>query len=547
MNILRAFQQRSPFFFFFLFVLGGVNSLLYSGILLFINDALAGHKQLGVLKQYDWQLFLLLITVSVVTTRVFHAYLIGLTNGILLDFELSVLNKLRLANFQAFEKLGSQKVHTAINDTKVLAQVPEYLVALLNAVVIVVCGLGYLFWISPLGGGSVVLVMLGLLVFYLVRTRSIEKDLNRLRDMQNDFYRYLNDLLQGFKELKMSISRNDRIYQHHLKENRLTSRALTRSTSIRFLNNELTGSYSWYLVLGVVLFLLPRVAGMSDEQVTSFVLAILYLIGPVATLITVFPFYIRSKIAAQRIRTFEEEVHANTGGDNAYGDLTGFGEGFSELRFEGVTFEYPPSATRDTFGVGPLDVTIEPGETVFVIGGNGSGKSTFVNLLTGLYKPAAGEIWLNGIRVTPDKYASYSNQISAIFTNNFLFEENYDDFDLSPGNHALGRYLSLMELDQVVRVDDNQRIGRNLSKGQQKRLAMIYALMENRQLLVLDEWAAEQDPYFREYFYCEFLQMLKAMGKTVVAITHDDRYYGKADRLLKFEYGRITELTGVVA
>ncbi len=70
---------------------------------------------------------------------------------------------------------------------------------------------------------------------------------------------------------------------------------------------------------------------------------------------------------------------------------------------------------------------------------------------------------------------------------------------------------------------------------------MIIALLENRPLLLLDEWTADQDPQFRLFFYTQLLPKLKSQGKTIVLINHDDRYFSTADRVIKMEYGQIIE------
>jgi putative ATP-binding cassette transporter len=100
----------------------------------------------------------------------------------------------------------------------------------------------------------------------------------------------------------------------------------------------------------------------------------------------------------------------------------------------------------------------------------------------------------------------------------------------------------MMELEEVVRFDSQKKsIDNKLSMGQRKRLALIYALMEKRDVMVLDEWAAEQDPHFRAYFYEQIIPVLKQMNKTVIAVTHDDKYYGQADRILHFDFGKVAK------
>jgi putative ATP-binding cassette transporter len=95
---------------------------------------------------------------------------------------------------------------------------------------------------------------------------------------------------------------------------------------------------------------------------------------------------------------------------------------------------------------------------------------------------------------------------------------------------------------------DGQRLSDvRFSQGQRKRLALLMAAVEQRDCLLLDEWAADQDPQFRQFFYHELLPALQSQGKTIIAITHDDHYFDRADRLLKMDAGCLTEVDGQTA
>jgi len=542
MKFFQLLINRSKSAIPFVIVLGIFCSLLNSGLLYFINNAIS-NRPLPIFPEYDWLVFIIIIATSLICSKLFQTYMIKLTNNILFDFEIEILNKLKHSSYEDFEELGNEKVYTAINDTKVLAYVPEVFMNAFNSAIIVICCLGYLFWISPVGAVSVLAVMIALLIFYLVRNRSIEKDLNKQRDLQNTYYKYLDDMLHGFKELKMSIVRNNSIFSNYLVKNRVEGRDITISSSIRYLDNELTGSYSWYIVLGVTMFVLPTAFGLTVEKTAGFLITILYLIGPVAVLITLIPTYTRVKIALQRLNLFEEIV--GTIGSNVDKQLKPLAETeFDNIRFEDVTFRYHNSESNQTFVMEPINTQINKGELIFITGGNGSGKSTFGYLLTGLYRPFSGKIYLNDEEITPDNYCFYSDKISAVFTNNHLFSENYDGFNLRNTNQHLMEYIELMDMGKALRLDDEKnRMTKGLSKGQQKRLAMILALMEKKQILLLDEWAAEQDPRFRAYFYKEVIKRLLKEGKTIIAITHDDDFYSIATRIIKFNYGKIVSDT----
>ncbi|MBD0258365.1 MAG: cyclic peptide export ABC transporter [Cytophagales bacterium] len=545
MDFLKIYQKQSSRFYFFLLSLGVLNSALYSGLLMYINNTISNQSTWFLSEKYDWMIYAAIVVASLGCNMLFQQYMIRLTNNFLYDFESSLLERLKSATYEAFEKVGNEKIYTAIQDTRVLGGTPEVFINAFNSLVILLCCFGYLFWISVQGALTILVLMAALVTLYIVRNRDIEKDLNALRDLVNTYYRYLNDLLNGFKEVKMSSRRNDNIHANYLRRNMRVRKDIRVRTSMKYMNNEITGSYSWYVVFGAIMFALPRFTGSASEQVTPFIVTILYLIGPVAVLLTLVPTYTNVKIAFQRLVAFDNQIsfqlNQATRASRPAAAAPAPGA-FESIRFEGVCYTYVDSEKNQTFRFGPVDLEIVKGETLFVTGGNGSGKSTFVHLLTGLYRPVSGAIYLNDQLVTPDRYPAYTDQITAIFCNNYLFSENYDEIDLQGKDTPLSRYVDMMALADVIRVDPERNVIENrLSRGQQKRLSMIYALLEERDVFVLDEWAAEQDPGFRAYFYKEFLPRLNAMGKTVVAITHDDEYFHCAKRVVKFNFGQITE------
>ena len=538
MNLFQILRSKSKFFFIFLVLLAGVNSLLFSGLLIFINNTIA-QKPLPFFQGSEWLAFLLLLLFSIVINRIFQTYMIRLTSNILYDFEISILQRVRLASFQDYSKFGAQKIYTAIADTRMLSALPESFINCVNSMVLIICGLAYLFYISIIGGVAILILMLLLLAYYLLRNNNIEKEMNKVRDLQDSYHSYLRDMLLGFKEIKLSSLRNNNLYNNFLKKNREASRDIGISNSKKYLDNELVGKYSWYVVQGVILFVFPIYFNFSIGEISAFVLTILYLMGPVATLIMVFPTYTRIKIATERINALNEEIKSEVKEEEKLFENSE-NERFESVVFENITFLYEGQDENSSFKLGPLNLSIKTGEIIFITGGNGSGKSTFINILTGLYRPVSGKVLINGQVIEYQDYTKFRDQISAIFTDNFLFSENYDGFDLSRSNSFLNECIQTLKLEEKISFNDEKNtIDISLSKGQQKRLAMIYAIMERRQIMVLDEWAAEQDPEFRYYFYKTMLPLLKGYGKTIVAVTHDDKYFDCADRIIKFDYGQI--------
>ncbi|MBL1077998.1 ATP-binding cassette domain-containing protein [Nocardia sp. 2] len=205
----------------------------------------------------------------------------------------------------------------------------------------------------------------------------------------------------------------------------------------------------------------------------------------------------------------------------------------------------PPGGDGTGFQLGPIDLSFEPGQITFIVGGNGSGKSTLAKLITGLYVPRDGHLTLNGERIGHDNIEWFRQNSSAIFTDFHLFED-YLGFNRPDLDGEVRRYLHELQIADKVTVENGKLSTINLSQGQRKRLALLTALLEDRSILLFDEWAADQDPRFREVFYREILADLKARGKTVIVITHDDRYFGLADQLVKLDFGRVVSVENAV-
>jgi putative ATP-binding cassette transporter len=211
---------------------------------------------------------------------------------------------------------------------------------------------------------------------------------------------------------------------------------------------------------------------------------------------------------------------------------------WESIELEGVTHTYHRERENSSFTLGPIDVTLWPGEIVFLIGGNGSGKTTLAKLLTGLYAPESGEIRLNGQVVKPENVEQYRQNFSAVFSDFYLFERFLGLHHVDIDEHVR-RYLTQLQLDHKVEVKDGMLSTTDLSQGQRKRLALLTAYLEDRPIYLFDEWAADQDPLFKDIFYLQLVPELKARGKTVIIISHDDRYYHVGDRVIKLEDGTL--------
>jgi putative ATP-binding cassette transporter len=207
-----------------------------------------------------------------------------------------------------------------------------------------------------------------------------------------------------------------------------------------------------------------------------------------------------------------------------------------------VEFRYVDRFSDSVFKVGPLNFTLNSGDLVILTGGNGSGKSTFMKLLAGFYRPDSGEMLLDGVTINADNYDVYRSLFTAIFPDFHLFQRLYGVPDPDPTE--LEQLLRQLRLFDKTRLTDGEFRTVDLSSGQRRRLALIVSFLEKRPILLLDEWAADQDPEFRRKFYFEMLPTLHRAGVTVVAISHDDRYIEEMDvpiRRLRMDEGRFVE------
>ena len=165
-------------------------------------------------------------------------------------------------------------------------------------------------------------------------------------------------------------------------------------------------------------------------------------------------------------------------------------------------------------------------------------------LLTGLYQPRSGQILLDGVPVTAENAEQYRQIFSAVFTDFHLFGQLMGPQGEMPDPLLVEDWLQRLKMKEKLQFNGNEVTNLQLSAGQRKRVALLLAAAEGRDFLLLDEWAADQDPQFRRTFYRELLPQLRDMGKTVLAISHDDHYFEHADRLLEMRQGKLHELHG---
>jgi putative ATP-binding cassette transporter len=509
------------------------NTILSFGIIYIMNNVISGKE--GFLTDYMGIVFVSVVIYTYLLNIIFQKKINRYSFEILYENEKKIFDKILKTSLITLEKLGSQRFYTAIEDLRVFSTFPEVVTHTINSLLMLVLCMVYLFTLSVSSALTVVTLIILIAVTYFIVINTMSKKVTNLRKYNEHYYEYVDDVIKGFKGFKLSGLRRENLMNKHLSPNRENAKVLDFNINYVFLSINLISQYGLYLVIGVILFLLPEIGLLEREDVVSYVVVLLFLAGPINNLINMQNIYTRLSVANRRINNFLKDFDAVEATAEIQNTTPGV---FNSLDFNNISFAYENDAAEKTFALGPINLSVEKGETIFVIGGNGSGKSTFINILTGLYQPSEGEVILNG--QNSNQKTPTQNLISAVFTDNHIFSHNYDDYSLE-NNKDYQELLKIMELDNVILDDKEESARRPFSKGQSKRMSMIFALLEEKPILVLDEWAADQDPHFRKYFYENLLPRLKQEGKTIIAVTHDDAYFKYADRILKFDYGQIVK------
>ena len=404
-------------------------------------------------------------------------------------------------------------------------------------IAVVLGGLVYLGWLSPLTLLAVLGFMVIGIVTYQLPLNQAVKSFRLAREDADQLFNHFRALTNGTKELKLHQRRRDSFLGSVLRK----TAASLREKNVKGMTIY-TAASSWgqvlvFIVVGLVLFALPLFSVVQTETSLGYVITLLYLMTPLQLIMNATPAISRASIALKKV----EELGLTLGARGTEKDAKELPNAITDLEIvelEDVTHAYYREGENASFTLGPINLTITPGEMIFLAGGNGSGKTTLAKLICGLYLPETGIIRLNDEVVTEDTRELYRQHFSMVFSDFFLFESLLGLEQPNLDEHAQ-QYLKQLQLDHKVEIKDGRLSTTDLSQGQRKRLALLTAYLEDRPIYIFDEWAADQDPIFKEVFYYQILADLKASGKTVLVITHDDRYYHVADRIIKLDYGKI--------
>lgn len=482
--------------------------------------------------------FVSLCVVLPATRVVSQVLLAQLSQGAIFDLRLRLCRQILGAPLRVLEKAGTARLLSSLTDDVMVIGSAFTIFPILctHVTVLIACllFLGYVSWQALLLTLS--FLGIGILGFRWFMGHAM-KALGKARVSQNDMFAHFQALTQGIKELKLHQKRRTTFISNMLN---LTASEFRNQNVIGVGYYATAGGWGQmvqFSLLGVVAFLLPAFHLVGHQAVVSSLLVILYITSPLDILSSNLPTLGRAKVALQAIQQLGlslEEQSLEADGSRV---LNGR-DVWENIKLSAVTHTYVREGETGGFLLGPIDLSFKPGELVLVAGGNGSGKTTLAKLLAGLYAPETGSVYFNGQPVTDQNRDDYRQLFSMVFSDFFLFE-SLIGLESPELDKRAEYYLKVLSLDSNVQVKDGRLSTVSLSQGQRKRLALLTAYLEDRPIYVFDEWAADQDPAFKQIFYQVLLPELKSRGKTAIIISHDDGYYHIADRIIKLTDGQV--------
>jgi putative ATP-binding cassette transporter len=446
-----------------------------------------------------------------------------------------VADDVRKADLESLEHLGRSEIFGVVaRETQNISQAASTLVMATQALMMVTFSVGYLAILSKTAFIITVAVCGVGILLHLQRAQALTRMLGQAQRKENEFLALLTHLLDGFKEVRLRKARGADLFQH-LRAVSGAVEAVKVESGREFSSHFLFSQLLVYGLLAAIVFLLPRVSPEYSGVVLKLTAAVLFIIGPLGSIVNAVPIFSAANVAAQNIFDIEAQLTASSVANQNGRPEAPPPAPFSRIHMQRTVFQYPDRGTGSVFRLGPIDLDVNAGEMLFIVGGNGSGKSTLLKALTGLYHPQSGTLTMDDTLVSADTATWYRSHFAAVFSEYHLFDRLYGLGDVPA--ERVSELLALMQISHKTAYENGRFTTLDLSHGQRKRLALLVALLEDRPILVLDEWAADQDPPFRQFFYETLLPRLKRDGKTVIAVSHDDKYFHVADRVVKMEYG----------
>jgi len=504
-----------------------------AGLVALINQALGASSDR--LKALGLQ-FLVVGAVVLVTRTISQTLFMYLGQHAKATLRMRTIRRIGDASYRQLEQQGaSRSLAVLTQDLDTIVMLFVRLPALLMQGAVIVGCLAYLGYLSsPILLIAIVTIFIGAAGFRYAHRRAMFH-LRSSRKKEDELVRHFRALFDGSKELKLHRRRKEAFIEDTLAVNVEMVRVQRTRGYVLYAAAASWGSFILFAFIGITLFVLARYYPIDTHVMSGYAMVFLYMIMPIEGLLSAIPNISSAKVALERIEQVNRDLPVER--VSAANDAPA---SFDTIALDAATHRYFREKENGMFTLGPIDFTFRPGELVYLIGGNGSGKTTLAKMLVGLYPPESGRVLVNGQPVDEAGWESYRQHFSVVFSDFFLFDSLFG-IKLDGIEDEVRKLLIDLQLDHKVKITDGTFSTLDLSQGQKKRLALLVAYLEDRPFYVFDEWAADQDPVFKDVFYTRLLPDLRGRGKAVLVITHDDRYFHLADRYIKLEYGQCVE------
>jgi putative pyoverdin transport system ATP-binding/permease protein len=538
MNFLELIKVESEAIMNRIMIYATISGLANASLLAIINAA-AGSVSYNELNFRYLLMFIVALAINILTQRYLFDKSSNIIEQIVHGIRVRLTGKIRRAELVDLDAIGKAEIYNRMTQqTSEISQSAGVIIAALQSAIMVSFSVLYLATLSLWAFALTILIVVIGISIYLSKEKFIIQFIHKTNASEVKLLTSITHLLDGFKEVKLSKDRSNDL-ANHISSVASEVRGHRVQTERLYNWNYIFAQSFFYVLVAVMVFILPRFIEVYADSVTEIAAVILFIIGPLSTVVSGFPAYTKANIAVLDINDLEMNLDHLNGRPHLFNEtVQKHIAAFNTVSLKSVEFSYYDVQKDALFKTGPIELTLKKGETLFIVGGNGSGKSTLLKLLTGLYTPEKGKIEVDNTIISPENVQEYRELFSAIFSDFHLFDRLYGIKDWS--DDEIFSLIKEFQLEDKTSFKDGVFTNLNLSTGQKKRIAMIVALLENRPICVFDEWAADQDPEFRRYFYYELIPKLKQTGKTIIIVSHDDQYFNTADRIMKMDYGQLS-------
>jgi len=515
----------------------GLANMALISLINFSSSEVVANKSVNL----QFCIFILLLLLFLFGTTRATKSTIASAQGLVHKYKMRILSSVLKSQLSSIDAIGRPEIQQiVVRDVQMLSQSISVLVTACQCLATVLFLILYMAFISVTAFTITAIASVGFVLFGALISKNISAGFREAWAKESISNEIFSDFLSGYQEIKMDSRRARDIARELIVISKDTSQQKEKSLILatQYFNYL---QVLMYLVVGLLIYIVPLISPEISADVTQATTTALFIAASLAGLIQSVPSLSQSNMSARSIITLQKKLaDTNIDGETANKRDEKFSD-VQSVTLDNVRYKHEKEKLDNKFELGPVSYTFEMGKVYFIRGRNGSGKTTLVRILTGLYMPQSGQILVNDLPIEQPVSGAYRNLFSVVFSDFYLFKKTYGLSDIPDSEFRT--LFKMFEIEDKISINDGLFSTTKLSSGQRKRLALIVALLERKPILILDEWAADQDPEFRKEFYEVIIPRIRAMGKLVIAITHDDHYYASADEVLHVVNGKLLEGT----